>query len=139
MAGTSITVRLPSELAKWTDDQPGTRTEVLVRALTALRDGVTGDGPDQRPVVLQAMVANLEAVNARLTQERDQWRDLAKAIVAKAIVSAGKEPINAVSTKVISAHPSGPVYEPKLSVSGTTRPMFRAGSEAEKAMKSSQK
>jgi hypothetical protein len=88
MAGTStktkvVGVRLPLDLLDWIETQGETK-DVVIRALTALKDGVTGDGPDQRPVVLQTMVANLEAENARLTTERDKWRKLAQAAMPMA-------------------------------------------------------
>jgi hypothetical protein len=125
-----LSVRVPLDLAEWIATQAGSQSDVIVRALRALKDGVTGDGPDQRAVVLQTMVANLEAENARLTQERDQWRDRAKAIVQ---AGANKEPLNAVATKTIGHHPAGPVYEPKLKVQGTAQPRFRPGTTADKA------
>jgi hypothetical protein len=140
MAGSSkltkpVAARLPVELVEWMATQPGSQAEVIARALIALRDGVTGPGPDQRPVVLQGLVAQLEAENARLTTERDQWRDRAKAIVdAKAGVPVPR--VDAVATKTIGHHAAGPILEPRLNVQGTARPFFRPGTNADKAAKS---
>lgn len=117
MAGdnTSITVRLPSALAKWADEQPGTRTDVVSRALLALRDGM-----DRIPA-LEAEIKRLRALSV----------DRAMQAVAKGR-TAGQ-------STAIGRHPngSGPTFEPKLSFTDTTTvtPRFRAGSTAEKLAK----
>jgi hypothetical protein len=46
---------MPEKLADWVAEQ-GPTSDVIVRALITLKDGATGPGPDQRPVVLQGMV-----------------------------------------------------------------------------------
>jgi outer membrane murein-binding lipoprotein Lpp len=138
-----LSVRVPLDLVEWMATQPGTTGEVVVRGLTTLKAGVpVGAGlgaaiteQSERIESLEATVKDMETTIERLTKDRDQWRER-----AKAIVSAGKEPLNAVATKTIPKqighHAAGPVLEPRLSVSGMATPRFRAGSEGEKALKS---
>lgn len=114
MAGdnTSITVRLPSALAKWADEQPGTRTDVVSRALLALRDGM-----DRIPA-LEAEVKRLRALS-----------------VDRSMAGVPTKRVDAVASKTIGHHANGPTFEPKLNVSGEAQPRFRTGSTAEKLAK----
>lgn len=122
----TVTLKMPTDLR---DRLKARATEAGTSVSALLIDGVTLDAqPD-----LQAEIVRLQAEVARLTAERDQWRDKAKAIVGAV---QHHERVKAVSTtRITGSHPSGPVYEPKLSVSGTAQPMFRRGSNAEKALK----
>lgn len=101
-----VNVRLPSDLVEWIATQSGSQTDVITAALVNLRDGpVIVDNADA------GEVAKLKAEVASLTEDRDRWRDRAKAIVS----AADKEPTNAVATKRVRAvdplkrHPAGPV------------------------------
>jgi len=122
-------VRLPVDLLEWIKTQSGSKAEVIAAALVNLRDG---------PVIVDidaAKVAKLEAEVASLTEQRDQWRTRAKAIVeAKAGVPVPR--VDAVATKTIGHHPAGPILEPRLKVQGEARPFFRPGTAADKAAKS---
>jgi hypothetical protein len=156
MAGTSkltkpFTARVPVELMDWIatlkDEAPAA---VLVRALRALKDGTPAPEATGDTAALEAAlvrVADLEAENARLLVERNQWRDRADSLSvernqwrdrAQAIVQAGAaKPVtsHAEGRRLALQHPAGPVYEPKLKVQGTAQPMFRPGSGADKALK----
>jgi hypothetical protein len=93
-------VRLPVDLIEWIATQDGSQAEVIVRGLNALR---LGDHPSGR-MQLQASLAELRDKVARLTTERDQWRDRAKAIVGSAgkTVRRGTDPMG-------RQHAAGPV------------------------------
>lgn len=99
---TSITIRLPNDVLAALDHQGGKRTEALIAALRTWMAGGQTAGPDPRVAELQAEVARLRALSVKST-------------------------IDAVATKRVqrSEHQSGPIYEPRLTVSGHTTSMFK--------------
>ena len=99
----TVTLKMTTELR----DRLKARAAEAGTSVTALLiDGVTTDAqPD------------LLAQIAKLTTERDQWRDKAKAIVGAADATK-RVPLR-------SSHPSGPIYEPTTSVQGMAQPMFK--------------
>lgn len=120
---TSITIRLPTDLVKWADTQSGTRTDVVAAALTNLRDGpvIIDEADADRVAKLEQSVRDLTAKVASQEIELIGWRKLGKATVAKPIAQ----------------HAAGPVLPATgLRVRGEARPMFRAGTNADKAAKS---
>lgn len=128
MSTKAISLKLPIELLERLRAR-ATTEGTSVSAI--LIEGVAGnDGATVRVAELQATVKEMETAIERLTVDRDQWRDR-----AKAIVSAGKEPANAASTKATGHRATGPALEPRLNVQGAAKPMFKAGSEAEKRLK----
>lgn len=137
MAGTSkltkpVTARVPVDLVEWMDTQPGTTAEVVVRALQALKDGPPAASVIDGHLVpeLQFQVASLTEALAKSCKVAQAWQNAAQALVPTA-----KGP----TAKPIGHHQSGPVLPPTLNVRGEAKPMFRAGSEAEKALKSGAK
>jgi hypothetical protein len=147
MAGTSkltkpLTARVPVDLLDWIatlkDEAPAA---VLVRALRALRDGLgeaTGDTAALEAAIVR--VADLEEALAQSEARASKWQKAAQAAidpVATKRVPSGRQGwrgVRAGLARVLS-HQSGPVYEPTLNVQGQARPMFRNGSDAEKALK----
>ena len=118
MAGTStrtqqVSVRLPNDVANWLNERPLSQAQMITRALRALKSGGGPVDPNPR-------IAELEAEVARLREDSENWRAIKRATL-----------------KRVGHHPAGPVYEPKLSVQGTTtRTNFRPGTNADKAAKS---
>lgn len=127
---TSITIRLPSELVKWADTQSGTRTDVVAAALTNLRDGpVIVDNADaERVAKLEQLVRDLTDKVASQEIELIGWRKLKPATMPTS---------NAEARRLALQHAAGPVLPPTgLPVRGEARPMFRPGTNADKATKS---
>lgn len=111
----TISLKMPSELRDRLKDRAtgeGATTSALV--LRAVQVMLEGDGdakvhePDPRVAELETALAGQKALTAK-------WQKAAQAVVVKPIAVAN----------VVGRHPSGPVYEPKLSVSGTAQPIFR--------------
>lgn len=123
MAGTStktkpVAARMPVDLAEWIETQ-GKAGDVIVRAVRALKDGPAPASFDaQLGPELQAEVASLQAEVKRL-------RALSVDTVKQAVA------------KPIAQHAAGPVLPATgLKVRGEARPMFRPGTNADKAAKS---
>lgn len=117
---TSITIRLPNDVLAALDDQGGKRTDALVAVLrTWMAGGSAAAPPDPRVAELETALAGQKALTAK-------WQKAAQAAI---------DPVATKRVLLASAHQSGPVYEPTLSVQGQARPMFRNGSDAEKALK----
>lgn len=142
MAGTSnktrpVTARVPVDLVEWMETEDGTLAEVVVRGLRALKDSAPVAGGSEHEQWLERRVAELEAEAADL---RRKLMDALKAVLdlkhGRPTAGVPVPRVDAVSTKVISQHPAGPVLEPKLKVGGTAQPFFRPGTTAGKASKS---
>ena len=107
MAGTStktkvVGVRLPLDLLDWVETQGETK-DVVIRALTALKDGDTKPSPGIAE--LEALVDAQRELRLKAEADRDQWRDR-----AKAIVSAAKPPTsNAEARRLAGQRQGNPV------------------------------
>lgn len=124
MAGTStktkpVAVRMPVDLADWIETQ-GKAGDVIVRAVRALKDGPAQTSPLDAHLVpeLQAEVASLRAEVKRLC-------------------ALSVDTVKQAVAKPIAHHAAGPVLPATgLPVRGTARPLFRPGTNADKAAKS---
>jgi hypothetical protein len=127
MSTKAISLKLSVELL----DRLKAKAEADGTTVTALLiEGVSGSTkPDPR-------VAELEAALATMTKDRDRWRQMAHEPMPEMITGVPMPTSNAEARRLATQHPSGPVYEPRLSVSGTAKPFFRPGTTADKATKS---
>ena len=125
---TSITIRLPNDVLAALDHQGGKRTDALVAVLRVWMAGgsaaATGDTAALERAIVR--VADLEEALAQSEARASKWQKAAQAAI---------DPVATKRVPLASAHQSGPVYEPTLNVQGQARPMFRNGSDAEKALK----